>query len=389
MESTIIGVYDDYSQAQKAMNELLGKGLSRSDIELSPSSDSPEARQSALRMDDQSDNQSSGSGIGNFFRNLFGGGDDSDRDTHGDIYSEAVRRGSYLLSVQSQNDEQHQEIINVMDRFDPVDIDERAAHWRSQGWSQYDSSASALSDDEIQRERSSYASQQAAPMPAASSGAKGKKGTASKEQTRIPVVEEELQVGKREVQRGGVRIFKRVSEMPVNESVQLREEHVNVERRPVNQPATQADTDAFKEGSIELRESAEEAVVSKNARVVEEVVVGKEVTERTENISDTVRRTDVEVEQLGAQNSSGRSGMTDRDSEFRNHWQSTYGTQGGRYEDHAPAYQYGSRLAGDQRYSGRRWNDLEADARTDWESSHADHPWEKAKDAVRYGWERK
>jgi uncharacterized protein (TIGR02271 family) len=102
--------------------------------------------------------------------------------------------------------------------------------------------------------------------------------------TAIPVVQEDLKVGKREVQRGGVRVFSRVVETPVNESVNLREEHVSVERRPVDQPISTADSTAFKEQSIEMREKAEEAVVQKSARVVEEVVVGKETSQRQENI---------------------------------------------------------------------------------------------------------
>ena len=113
----------------------------------------------------------------------------------------------------------------------------------------------------------------------------------------LPVVEEELQVGKREVERGAIRVYTHVTETPVNEQVTLREEHVNVERRPVDRAVTEGDA-AFKEGSFELHETAEEAIVAKQARVVEEVVVGKEATQRTETISDTVRRTDVEVEEV-------------------------------------------------------------------------------------------
>ena len=116
----------------------------------------------------------------------------------------------------------------------------------------------------------------------------------------IPVVEEELAVGKREVERGGVRVRTEVQERPVQEQVNLREEHVRVERRPVDRPATQADINrAQQSGTIEVREKAEQPVVQKQARVVEEVVVGKEATQRTETVRDTVRRTDVEVEETG------------------------------------------------------------------------------------------
>ena len=100
----------------------------------------------------------------------------------------------------------------------------------------------------------------------------------------IPVVEEEMVVGKRTVDAGGVRVFRRVVEIPVEESVQLREEHINVDRRPVDRLATDSDL-AFGDRTIELTETAEEAVIGKSARVVEEVVVGKTTTERTETIS--------------------------------------------------------------------------------------------------------
>ncbi|HYN85704.1 MAG TPA: DUF2382 domain-containing protein [Pyrinomonadaceae bacterium] len=125
-------------------------------------------------------------------------------------------------------------------------------------------------------------------------------------ETTIPVVEEELQVGKREVERGGVRVESRVEEVPVEKDVHLREERVRVERRPVDRPAGDADA-AFREGSIEVTERAEVPVVAKEARVVEEVVVGKEVAERTETVRDTVRRTDVDVQETNVTDKKRRS----------------------------------------------------------------------------------
>ena len=117
-------------------------------------------------------------------------------------------------------------------------------------------------------------------------------------EVKLPVVEEELRVGKRQVERGGVRVFTRVEEVPVNEQVTLREETVDVHRRPVDRAVTDADIANFQEGTFEVRERDEEAVVDKQARVVEEVHIKKEAEERTETISDTVRRTDVDVEEI-------------------------------------------------------------------------------------------
>jgi uncharacterized protein (TIGR02271 family) len=205
----------------------------------------------------------------------------------------------------------------------------------------------------------------------------------------IPVVQEQLKVGKREVQRGGVRVFSRIVETPVNETVGLREEHVNVERRPVNEPISGADATAFKEQSIEMRETAEEAVVEKSARVVEEVMINKEVTQREQQIRDTVRHTEVEVEQLGG--NMARSGMMSDDDYYRNHFTSNYGTSGGSYDEYAPAYSYGSEMARNQKYSGRQWNDVENDLRSDWDTRYGSSgasTWEKMKNAVRHGWNR-
>jgi uncharacterized protein (TIGR02271 family) len=407
MESTIIGVYDEYAQAQNAINALVDSGIARNDIALTPQEQTSSARQLALRSD-HPEGEHATKGVGHFFRSLFGLEDSENR---ADVYSEAVRRGSYLLSVQSRDDDQHAEIMNIMNRFTPVDIDERAAHWRNQGWSSYDHSAPILSEAETERDRQAYAigqtplsaSQQTTSGAALASGSGSAAASETTQpvmqtgapiggrtgETHIPVVEEELQVGKREVQRGGIRIYQHVVETPVHESVQLREEHVRVERHSVDHPATEADLAAFKENEIELRENVEEPVVAKTAHVVEEVVVGKDVSERMEDINDTVRHTDVEIEQLGAAGASGQSQMPiGSDADYRTHWQTAYGSSSGRYEDYAPAYSYGSSMAGDARYGNRQWTDVEPQLRSDWEARHPGSTWEKVKDAVRYGVER-
>ncbi len=138
-----------------------------------------------------------------------------------------------------------------------------------------------------------YSAAHSAPAGKNERGRTGQEG-----EVALPVMEEQLQVGKREVERGGVRVHSRITEKPVEETVTLREEHVNVERRPADRAVSEADMAAMRGGTIELTETSEEAVVSKQARVVEEVVVGKDVQERTETVRDTVRRTDVDVEQL-------------------------------------------------------------------------------------------
>lgn len=403
MANTVVGVYENYTQAQGAYNELLANGFDRTDLQLSPQEESANARQTSLRATGTtaaSDDGSFGSGIRNFFRNMFG--DNDDYSEHADVYSEAVRRGHYLLTVHVDDDTEQTQATQVMNRFGAVDIDERVAQWKSRGWSRYDETAPAMSDNEIEEEHRYYATGAATgsalndtarttdTQPGMTQSELQRRQDATggvTEGAAIPVVQEELQVGKRQVEGGGVRVFQRVSETPVNESVNLHEERVNVERRPVDRPASEAELSGLKEGSFEVRETSEEAVVGKTARVVEEVVVSKEARDRTQDIRDTVRRTDVEVEQLGASGRTGTDTLGNED-EFRQHFQTTYGNSG-KFEDYAPAYRYGSTVAADERFRGHPWDEAEEDVHADWESHYgAATPWEKAKNAVRYGWER-
>ncbi|MEJ7738408.1 MAG: DUF2382 domain-containing protein [Chitinophagaceae bacterium] len=128
-----------------------------------------------------------------------------------------------------------------------------------------------------------------------------KRGSATADMS-IPVIEENLEVGKKTVQTGGVRLQSRIVEQPVEETVRLREERVTVDREAVNRPATSQDLDNFKEGVIELSETVEVPVVTKEARVVEEISLGKETEERKETIRDTVRKTEVDVEDVNKTN---------------------------------------------------------------------------------------
>jgi uncharacterized protein (TIGR02271 family) len=112
----------------------------------------------------------------------------------------------------------------------------------------------------------------------------------------IPIIEEKMEVGKKEVETGGIRLKSRVVQENVAEDVNLRSERVIIEQTPVNRPATAADLEAFKEGTIELKEYAEIPVVSKEAFVTGEVSLEKEVQETNQTVEGTVRKTEVDTE---------------------------------------------------------------------------------------------
>jgi uncharacterized protein (TIGR02271 family) len=209
-------------------------------------------------------------------------------------------------------------------------------------------------------------------------------GRTRDEQKSIPVIEEELAVGKRAVETGGVRVSKEVTTQPVEEDIRLHEERVTVERRPVNREVAPEDMHAFENSTIEMREMAEEAVVEKRARVVEEVVVGKEAHERTEHISDTVRKTDVRVEPIVGTMPHKRSFDT-VDTACRTHYKQNFADSGWDYDSgYSHAYRYGYDLAGS---SNGDWSTVENDVQGKWENRNKG-TWERFKDAIRYGYDQ-
>lgn len=287
-----------------------------------------------------------------------------------EVYAEGVRRGETLLSVQVEDSEVSR-IRDILNKYNPTDVHGEATSWRKQGWSRFDETAKPYSSDEISTYRTSTNS--AATQPSrATLEAEGK--------TVLPVVEEHIDVSKREVEKGKVHVYTEVTEKPVSADVSLRQENVTVERRPADRPVSSTDA-AFREQDIELTEKAEQAVINKSARVVEEVVVSKDVTTQNQTVSDTVRRTDVHVDR-------DTSGFNAYDTDFRSDYQTRYSRSGRSYDIYAPAYQYGYTLASDPTYTGQEWTTLESNARTRWEREHNDTLWDDVKDAVRYAWDK-
>jgi uncharacterized protein (TIGR02271 family) len=199
-----------------------------------------------------------------FWSSLFGG--EPDHDTA--VYDRSLESGSSVVTVRVP-DEHVDGVTRILERHQPIDIDERAA---SLGLG-------------------------ANRTPAAVAGVHGSPDTALRNDGAevIALSEEQLTVGKRLVNRGTTHIRRFVVETPVEENVTLHSERVSIDRRPASAGARMNEAD-FTDRTIEVAETDEEAVVGKTARVKEEVVVHKEATDRVETVRDTVRRQDVEIE---------------------------------------------------------------------------------------------
>lgn len=292
---TVTAFFDDRSQADNAVARLISAGVSRNNVRLVPGQQ-PGASTSGT-------SSASNSGEGGFLdalKDLFM--PDEDRYT----YAEGLRRGGYLVTVTTGATD-YDRVLDILDDEGTIDIGERESSWRSEGWSGY-TGGSALGG--MSGGASSMSGSGAAGSTLGMSGTTGLAGStagassysdrdtlgARSDSEVIPVGEEQLRVGKRDVSHGRVRVRSYVVETPVTESVNLREENVHVERRPVDRTATPGDEVLFKDRTIEMEERAEEAVVAKEARVREELVINKQVGERTETVSDTVRHTEVDIE---------------------------------------------------------------------------------------------
>ncbi len=203
------------------------------------------------------------------------------------VYAESVRRGGTLLTVRAAEG-QAEEAAEILSEHGAVDVDDRRAYLEESGFHIHEASGAAYTTEQIAQERASQRS--------ATSGRRtiGDVQVGPEVVATVPVIED----GKRRVERGGIRIYTEVSETPVQQQVTLREQHASVDRKVVDRPVTAADTEAFKEQSFEVREFAEQAVVAKEARVVEEVTIRKQVEDHTKTIQETVRRTAVEVEEI-------------------------------------------------------------------------------------------
>lgn len=436
MASTVVGLFDTFPSAESAVKDLVSTGIRREDISLTASNAAGEhaleGQPAAEHGTHAGSGAATGAGIGAVVGGALGitgilaglgmlaipgigpilaagpiaaalagagigavtGGllgalvGMGIPEEHAHMYAEGVRRGGTLVTV-TTDDAHAGPAADILNQHGAVDIDTRAAEWRQRGWSGFRHEAQPLTREEVTREREMVTSAKQAPLtakqaPVAATQAPvtaaqdlqpGQKG-----EIHVPITQEELSVGTRPVQRGGVRIYRHVEEQPVHEQVQLREEHVVVDRHPVDRPLTPADQDAFQDRSYEVREMAEEAVVAKQARVVEEIVVRKDVDTRTETIDDTVRHTDVEVQPVY-----GRD-YDVWDDDFRHDFNTRYaGT--GDYKAYAPAYRYGYDSANSPQYSGREWDEVEPSIHSDWDQRGMG-AWDRFKDSVHYAWDR-
>jgi uncharacterized protein (TIGR02271 family) len=261
MAKTVVGFFDEAEDAQKAMQRLQQVGISQNSIDFT--SGGAGAYSSTSTNVSTNDRQEEGNAITRFFNSLFG--DDSDDARK---YSRVGSNSNYIITVHASSADEAEQAADIMDDCGAIDVDERASGEGS--YNDYNNMSSSTDRDSDYDRRSGDS---------------------------INRMEEELRVGKREVETGRVHVRSRIIETPVEEHVRLRQEHVNIERNPVDRRVSGDEIGNFEDRDFEVTEHAEVPVVDKEARIVEEIRINKEVDEKDEVIRDTVRKSDVDIDE--------------------------------------------------------------------------------------------
>ncbi len=343
MAKTIVGLYDDRATANKVVKDLESRGFGEDHLRYASNEKGTRSNYEVDTKTGATPDALKGYGV---------------PDDEVDFYAEAVRRGGTLI-VTRVHDQDANTAAEIMARHNPVPFGER-------DYDTYEADADVYDEKKIAEERERYADQA---------------------QARFQEIEEQLKIGKREYISGGVRVHKYVDTDMVEETLRLREEHIDVDRRAVDRELTPEEADAaFREDEIELTERAEEAVVSKTARVTGEVAVGKETRVREETVGGEVRSTRVEVEKTSGQGATTGVTWVDVEPDLRKHYETSYKGKND-YAYYEPAYRYGYDMAADKRYRDRDFKTAEADLRKDYVKRHDESMWEETKDAVRHAYD--
>ena len=286
MAEHIVAIFDTDGAADAAARDLEAAGIPASEIRrYRPSSED------GMTADEAARSATSGSTSGGFWAWLMG--DEPSTDTSysyyprdAERYVQSARAGNAVLSVVLQDVSQIHQVVTILDTHHPLEMDEDMDETDD------DLSAAAKPPRSAGLAATEFPSSSGTATPVVENPQSPSAASGTEEV--IPLAEEQLEVGKRVVDRGVTRVRRYVVERPVEQDVTLRGQRVTIERRrPIE--TTSAPGQAFEERVVEVHETEEVPVVAKTARVVEEVAIRKEETERTETVRDTVRREDVEV----------------------------------------------------------------------------------------------
>ena len=355
MQHTLIAVFDNHADATSAQNELLSSGFSSSDVRLQHGDETAPGgsmASSTTTTTTTTDNEPGiGESIKNFFSDLFG----SDSDNYSSKYSTAASLGNHILTVNTDSEAEVERAADIVERFGPIDIDEQSEKWGMTEGS-------------------------GAMMGSRGSMSGGQSMSLQSDPDRLPLNQQSLNdpvpMGTTYQEPMGSRDELSTGSYGAGTGSSLQQNQGGTSLSGSSLEGSAASSSNLQGSSLTGSQQRDTSTLGNT--------VGQE--QRSGSMRD-VQRTGVRV----FSRSPAQSSLSGDDDYYRNHFTSTYGTTGDSYDDYAPAYSYGSEMARDQKYSGRKWDDVENDLSSDWATragNKAGSTWEKMKAAVKHGWDR-
>jgi stress response protein YsnF len=198
------------------------------------------------------------------------------------VYGAAIEQGGTVVTVRVP-DSEVAHATGILDLHRPVDVHDRAITSGIAPAAHVEAAATQIA---------------AQPLAAAQTVAVTPKVAAVHGEV-LRLAEEQLEVGKQLVDSGRARVRRFVTEREVEENVTLHEEHAELLRHALSEPARLADVD-WSDAEIEVVETAEHALVNKTARIIEEIELKKVGTDHVETIHEKLRRQQAEFVRVDA-----------------------------------------------------------------------------------------
>jgi hypothetical protein len=340
MQYTVIGLFDTYAQAEGARDTLVRTGFPRTAVELQANPEPPPAAGVDPDTHPEAGSHRFMINIERFFANLFASGprpEDSVR------YTEAVRRGAVLVCVSVASESHAGLARRTLANLGATDIGERPSSWNS---------PVEFPDDG--RERS---------MP----DEPGIGATAS-----------------------------------VPPTVRRSYEPVSAASQPIHDPLSPAPPvpPATTRRPLDLLDPNDPRNAAEPVRVESRELPPVRPAPRMDQpaarnvASAAAPGSGADMAPPASPAGSGGIGapipdeFLEYEEDFRGHYDEQYAKEGARYEDYSGAYLYGAKMGQDVRYRDRAWDDVEPEARRDWEATPQGDTWERFKAAIRHGWDR-
>lgn len=405
MRHTVIGIFDTYDQAEVARSALLASGFASGDIELqaAPEPSSPADPSLAPGGMTHSDAGVLGN-IERFFSMLFGG---RERPPEVEHYSEAVRRGAILVSVETDTEGRADLARETLAQQGAIDIDERAASWGTLN----DGVTTARTDerdhsllDEIGIGSGTAvpggrpvnpAADPLDPVRAETARSRAYPRTDLNDPAVDPLADPVAPIDQldpispvaRDVFAGGSdSTYRATGGDPMTSNTARRDTRETFTRYTPEEPVRVDDMYPVSANVYETPKTQADGwrpVTSSDPL---------DETEASARADATVARS---LSQTPPASPAARASTPDEymeyEDDFRTDYESKYAATGARYEEYEHAYRYGATAGTEERYRNRDWDDaMESDLQRDWQSRtpHGEDTWERFKLAVRHGWDR-